>query len=167
MVREFASTRVVNERERPRVLIWVTDREAFKWVESRAGTFNHISEVDTDEWDVIVTHFNMTEYRRGSYGRQYGTLNPYFHVRIIPSNLYVFRVLDPSVLPSNEVLLDYEQLEGKRLPFSDIEWERDVPGHRLRRAENLPDSIQSLVKSSLIPAIQTVPIRPTGSGLGM
>jgi hypothetical protein len=150
LAREFTTAHVVNEREKPRVLVHVSHRDSYQWVEQRVGTCRFISQladVDTDEWDVLVTDLPTSTYRRGQYGERTGVLQ-----RAVPPNLFIFRVLN---LAYNETLLDFSVAGGEDGPKTVLDWATDVPGHQLRRIENLPEGLQDLVKTSLVPAAET------------
>jgi len=151
VTREFKPTHVVNERDKPRVLIWVDSQADYEWVESRAGSFKYIyrlNEVDFDEWDVLVTNFQTNQYQTApdGIGR--------YRQRIVPPNLYVFRVLDPGVGVMPDALLDFGQNHGERVPNTEIEWSRQIPGNQVRRVDNLPEALQDLVQVALVQAVQ-------------
>jgi hypothetical protein len=158
MTRAYISTHVVNERLKPRLLVCVADRGKYAWVEARAGTSRYIDsldEVDADEWDAIITDRSTSEYHLGQHGMRSGGLT-----RLVPPNLNTFRVLIDGRTARN-ALLDFGTVDGgsrgtrqKDEPLSVLDRVSGVPGHQVRRVENLTEPLQHLVKTSLVPAVE-------------
>lgn len=136
---QFTATQVVNERPRPRVLLLADgSSRSMSWVESRSETYREISdlsEVDLEEWDLLVI------------GRQldFQELQP-----IRRSGVYTFKVMDLARTMNH--VLDVNVRDGKSAV--QLRWRLGIAGHRARRVDNLPEPLQDLVQSSLLPAIE-------------
>ena len=159
MTRTFAPAHIINAREKPRILIYVSSRENYAWVEALPGTHRFIDslgEVDTDEWDVLITDYKTAEYHRGEYGTRTGSI-----YRIVPPHMWLFRVITEDFREVNDALVDFGSANGgdykkvdPQLPLTRIDRDEDVPGHQVRRVENLPEALQELVQRDLVPAVE-------------
>lgn len=147
MASKFTATQVVNERPRPRVLVFTgTDSIDFSWVESRAETFKMVgslNSVDLTEWDLVVTD-QTTINRPSSPWENYG--------QVLPDQMYTFRVMNLNTTRSH--VFDFPENSDGSARQPHLEWTIGVAGHRSRRVDNLPEVLQDLVQQALLPAIE-------------
>jgi hypothetical protein len=155
VVAEFQSSGVMNDRERPRILLWATPGAQAKldWVERKAGTFCRIrmlEEVDLGEWDVIVTDKPHAQFGTN----QYGVPQPWVWSRV-PNHLYVFRIFSPTAGGPGRSHFEFNIDENNHAELArSLALEANIPGHQMHRIAGLPEPLQDLVKSSLLPAVE-------------
>lgn len=116
-------------------LSWARDR--FETVES----ITSLKEVDLSEWDLIITDEDLTPAVSTSSAR-----------RSIPGRMYSFRVVN--VVQTGSFVVDgVEGDVGLISKTKGVNWRINIPGRQAKRVEGLPESLQDVVQSALVPAI--------------
>jgi len=144
------SKTILNEEERPRVLIATQERQSqFKFIEAKPGSFKYIeslTEVDLEEWDVIITDRQLAA---ATYGHD-GVVK--WWNRRVPLGLNIFFVHDPDMPVSESDVLDGLVVsEDQNLLAMTIRERVGVPGKHATRIDGLPDAIQTLANQILVP----------------
>lgn len=156
---DYQPSHVLNARDHPRILVRVAEPRRYAWVDELPGThkfIGSIGEVDATEWDVLVTDQPTSEYRLTNFG------HPTLSVRrLVPAGLWIFRVLAAESGVYNDRLIDFGSIEGrdvssddKKTPLTRLNRRDDVPGHVVRRISGLPEALQELVATQLVPAVE-------------
>ncbi|MHA6693896.1 hypothetical protein [Homoserinimonas sp. A520] len=155
-VNDYQSTGAINERERPRILLWVQsddDMSTFDWVKEKAATFRRVrslGEVDLGEWDVIVTNEAHASIRTTDWG----ALVPASWTRV-PDHLYIFRIFSNRSSSRGRSYFEFNIDESNDAVVARaIKFSSDIPGHRMLRVGDLSEPIQDLVKFHLLPAVE-------------
>jgi hypothetical protein len=155
-VAKYTPTAVINERAKPRVLLWVPadkDLPFFDWVEERAGTYRRVrqlDEVDLAEWDVVVTNQPYAVISDLEWG-----LNRDHWVRM-PDDLYIFRVFGQSIGKNGLRYFEFNvSEEGRADTDNALVHGSDIAGHTMLRVGDLPEVLQDLVQSTLVPAVES------------
>lgn len=156
----YTATQVVNERPRPRVLVYVSNNSPnFDWAKSRSATFRRVTNlgaVDLTEWDVLVTDQSIASTASSSVWGYQGQFDA-------PRNLNTFRVMTIGPTATATITLDVlaeqdiaQSVEATSMHAvrATVRWRWGVPGHRSRRVNELPEPLQDLVQESLVPAIE-------------
>lgn len=160
MTTDYKPGRVLNERKRPRTLLWTDRPSRFSWLEPLVGTLrkiDYLSEVDLNEWDLLVTDQQFAEWGQDRNGFRSTVLR-----RAIPASMYVFGVLtyDATLLQGQP--LDFANTTGSNQPLkwvdgapvSVLEPAANVAGHQVRRVDGLPEALQDLVQSDLLAVVE-------------
>jgi hypothetical protein len=160
MTTAYKPGRVLNEKKRPRTLLWTDRPSNFSWLNDLVETvrkIDYVTEVNLDEWDLLVTDQQFTEWAVDRAGFTNHGLN-----RDIPSSMYVFGVLtlDASLLLGG--LTDFGNTSGTNqppqwangAPVSVLQSHSGVAGHEVRRVDGLPEPLQDLVKSDLLSVVE-------------
>lgn len=116
-----------------------------------------LSEVNLEEWDLLVTDrqfISTTPYRSAGATRGYS--------RAIPPSMNIFGVLGHGTSLLSASWIDFANASGndqpqswpEGAPFSMLLTSERVPGHQVRRVNNLPETIQELVQSDLSVSIE-------------
>lgn len=151
---EFGTSGPLNYRDRPRILLLaVADFEAdsFNWVEERAGTFRRVrrlEDVDLTEWDVIVTREPYVELDRNQAGpivSRWGRL---------PDHLFIFRVFREVQNPARSYFESNLDEDGDADLARALSLANNVAGHNMLGVAGLPEPIQDLIKSDLLPSLE-------------
>lgn len=147
MFTDYTATQTVNDKPRPRVLIYPGNLLIdFEWAKQRFDTWKFIgnlSEVDLLEWDLIITGANLSEW------------NGHGVRRIVPNRLYTFTVLPQDPQPETPILGGKEGERGYLEPgASTFSLKRDIPGNLVRRVDNLPEPLQDHIQQFLVPVAE-------------
>ncbi|TSD12598.1 hypothetical protein [Curtobacterium sp. KBS0715] len=118
---------------------------------------DYLSEVDLNEWDLLVTDQQFAEWGQDRNGFRSTVLR-----RAIPASMYVFGVLtyDATLLQGQP--LDFANTTGSNQPLkwvdgapvSVLEPAANVAGHQVRRVDGLPEALQDLVQSDLLAVVE-------------
>ncbi|MFF2389388.1 hypothetical protein [Agromyces sp. NPDC058104] len=156
---DYQASGVMNDRVRPRVLLWVQSDESlpnYAWVAERAGTYRRVRklrEVDLTEWDVIVTD----EPHASIATSEYGGLRKAVWGRV-PDRLYIFRIFSSNAGGSGRSYFEFNLDEdGSAATDRALKHSAGVAGHKMMRVTALPEPLQDLVKSKLLPAVEERP----------
>ncbi|MEB0303826.1 hypothetical protein QN345_00535 [Cryobacterium sp. 10I1] len=147
---------VVNESERPRVLVLTDPGTAihFGFVNELPGTYrfiNSFSEIDPSEWDGLITDQSL-----GTVIELNGQIHP--HTRRAPDGLNIFFVHRPGKAEANGAVLDYAltRRSASKIALL-IQHAAGIPGNSAIRVDGLPQDLQSLVQTVLVPRVSARP----------
>lgn len=144
------SKTILNEEERPRVLIAVEGhrREAFKFVAERPGSFSYVDtvdEIDLSEWDAIILD------RQIAHAAIKDNKIVWWR-RVLPLGINVFFVHDPDAQISYSHVIDVLVTDVEQdTPVMTITERLNVPGKHATKVDGLPADIQTLVNKVLVP----------------
>ncbi|TFC77891.1 hypothetical protein E3O45_06455 [Cryobacterium sp. TMS1-20-1] len=151
---EYLPSNVLNDRDRPRVLLVATpaaEESTFAWLSARCGTYRRVNallEVDPSEWDVLVTDQAYTTIRTTDWGLDASLWDR------VPDHLFIFRTFRPGNGQAGSRFFEFNIEDGMADSSRALRRVDSVPGHQLRRIQALPEAIQDLVKSTLVPSAE-------------
>lgn len=127
----------------------------YEWLKDLPGShrfINNFSEIDPNEWDAVITDrflhvVDSAHLYKTSDWQDYVTHS-------VPANLMIFYVFPTVPLDQRLCLVNVgpkiSEVDGGS---SEVFLKWGIPGHEVRRVANLPEAIQELVNSSLLPTI--------------